>query len=179
MKRVKSTPEDEKILLDENADLAGRSSSAKKLLSDGYGEIVIPVLEEWLYNQESSLREDAVSLLLASLGHEKHVEKAIEMLHNDPDETVRSNAARGLTLFCVNFIEGEKYEERIVKELLITLLQNDDTFVLQDCYKGLHVIIKKEKWKYSDEKDLFNRNQDVDWNLLQPYLDKYDLHKPD
>lgn len=177
MKRIKSTTEDEKILTDQNADLVERSSSAKKLLSDGYGEVVVPVLEQWLNHKEASLRDDAVSLLLASLGHEKYVGKAIEMLHNDPDDIVRGDAARGLALFCAEFIEGEKHEEQIVKELLLALLQEEDLFIQRDCYKGLCRIIKNEDWKYYDEKDYFDRNQDVDWRMLQPYLEEYNLQK--
>ena len=178
MKRIKSTPQDEIILADENADPVERSSSAKKLLSDGYGKVVVPVLEQWFEHKESSLRDDAVSLLLASLGHQKHVGKAVQMLHNDPDYIVRSNAARGLAIFCTKFIEGEKYEEKIIKELLLALIQDDEPYVQKDCYKGLCSIINEESWDYYDEKNSFDSEKDVDWNLLQPYLEKYGLEKP-
>jgi hypothetical protein len=178
MNRKKSTSEDEIILVNENADPIERSSAAKKLLSDGYGEIVIPVLEKWFDSPEFALREDAVSLLLASLGHEKHLNKGILMLHSDKSWSVRSDAARGIGAFCVDFFEGEKYEEQIIKELIVALIKDDEEFVQQECYKWLKIIINKEKQRFGDEKDSFNLQTDVDWNLLQPYLSKYGLQRP-
>jgi len=176
MKRVKSTPQDEIILADENANPVERSSSATKLLSDGYGKVVVPVLEQWFEHRESILREDAVSLLLASLGHEKYVDKAIKILHSDTDYVVRHDAARGLAKFCVDFIEGKKYENQINKELLLALVQDNEPYVQKECYKGLCRIITGKNLK--EDKDSFDLNQDVNWNLLQPYLDKYGLQKP-
>lgn len=179
MNRVKSTLEDEQILADEAADPVERGSSARKLLSDGYFDTAFPILAQWFDHPESTLREDAISLLLGSLGHQKYVGKVIEMLHTDSSDFVRGDAANSLSNFCVDFVEGEKYEEQIIKELLVGLLKDEDSFVQKHCYNGLYKIIKKERWKLYDEIDYFDRNRDVDWNLLQPYLEKYGLQKPD
>lgn len=169
---------DEIILTDESADPIERSSSAKKLLSDGYGKQVVPVLAQWLDHQDALLREDAVSLLLASLGQEKYLNKAIELLHNDSDDTVRGDAARGIAIFCAKFIEGEKYQDEVIKELLLSLIRDKDTFVRQNSYKGLLQVIEKRDWNYYDEKDSFNPISDVDWEFLEPFLNKYSLKKP-
>lgn len=178
MRRNKSNPKDEIILTDINSDPIERSSSARKLLSDGYEKIVVPVLEEWLDHNEWSLRDDAVSLLLAGLGREKHFNRAVEFLHRDPNETVRASAARGITIFCAESIEGEKYEKQVIKELLLALIQDEDMFVQQNCYKGLLRIINKVEWSYYDEKYTFDRQTDIDWKMLQPFLDKFGLDKP-
>jgi hypothetical protein len=176
MNRKKSTPQDEQILVDETADPVERSSSATRLLSDGYGKMVVPVLEKWFDSEQYMLRQDAVSLLLASLGHEKHLDKGIKMLHNDEDYSVRCDAARGIGKFCLDFIEGEKYENQIIKELLIALITDGDEFVQRDSYKWICNIIRKTE--KSSDSDSFNLKTDVDWNLLQPYLDKYGLQRP-
>jgi hypothetical protein len=178
MNRIKSKLEDENLLVDETADPVDRSSAATKLLSDGYGRAVVPVLEQWFDSKEFILRQDAVSLLLASLGHEKYLDRGIRMLHLDENWSVRCDAARGIGTFCLDFVEGEKHEEQIIKELLSALLSDKDEFVQQECYKWLNKLIHKSTQKYEEEKDSFHLQTDVDWNLLQPYLDKYSLQRP-
>lgn len=176
MKRIKSTLEDEIMLLDENASPPDRVNSMKKLASDGFGDKIHPVLDNWLNHSHFLLRDAAVSMLLVSWGQQKYVGKVIEMLHNDTDWSVRGTAATALANFSKEFIEGSKYEQKIVGELLISLLKDEDEFVQRDSYKGLYKLIKGE-CERSDENE-FARNRDVDWDLLQPYLDKYGLQKP-
>ena len=46
----------------------------------------------------------------------------------------------------------------------------------RESYQWICNIIKKTE--KSSDNDLFNLKTDVDWTLLQPYLDKYDLQRP-
>lgn len=179
MKRKKSTIEDERIVVDEAAYSPDRLSSMRKLASDGFGKQLHPILNDWLNNSEFILRDGAISMLLGSWGLQKYVDKAVELLHKDGDWSVRMSAARALADFCQDFIEGEMCKDNITKELLISLLNDDDEFVQRDSYKSICRIIKNESWSYYNEKDSFDRDQDVDWNLLQPYLKKYDLKPPE
>lgn len=175
MKRTKSTLEDEIMLLNENASPPDRVNSMKKLASDGFGDKVHPVLDDWLSHSHFLLRDAAVSMLLISWGQQKYLGKVIEMLHNDTDWSVRGTAATALSNFSKEYVEGKKYEEQIIKELLISLLNDEDEFVQRDSYKGLYKLIKGERER-SDENE-FTRNQDVDWKMLQPYLEKYNLQR--
>lgn len=177
MTRVKSTDKDEIILRDEKASPAERISAATVLASDGFGREIFPVLEKWLNHSHFLLRGEAVWMILSGFGHQKYVEKAIQMLHHDENWSVRQYASLALAEFSKDYIEGRKYLERIIKELLISLLNDQDEFVQRDSYKGLYKLIKSEN-EFSNKNE-FNKNRDVDWNLLQPYLDKNNLQRPD
>ncbi|MBA4124418.1 MAG: HEAT repeat domain-containing protein [Acidobacteria bacterium] len=176
MKRVKSTQYDEIILRDESTSPADRVSAATVLASDGFGQEIFPVLEKWLNHSHFLLRAEAIWMILSGFGHQKYVEKAIQMLHNDDNWSVRKYASLALSDFSKEYVEGKKYEEQIIKELLISLLNDEDGFVQRDSYKGLYKLIKGKRER-SDENE-FDRNRDVDWDLLLPYLDKYGLQKP-
>ena len=178
MKRIKSTPEDESILIDETADSPDRLSSMQKLAFDGFGKQIHPILDKWLNHSEFILRDGAISMLLGNWGHRKYVDKAIEMMHQDEDWSVRIGAARALKKFCMDFIEGKSYEDQIIKELLLALIQDQDVFVQKTAYQELRSVINDESRTFYDEKDYFDKEVDVDWKRLQPYLDRYDLQKP-
>ncbi len=175
MKRIKSTPQDEIILRDENVSPPDRINSMKKLASDGFGDEIHPTLDNWLNHPHFLLRDAAISMLLNSWGQQKYVNKTVEILHNDTDWSVRGTAATALANFSKEFTEGSKYQQKIIEELLISLLNDEDEFVQRDSYKGLYRIITGNNL---GDKDEFDRNQDVSWEMLKPYLEKYDLQKP-
>lgn len=176
MKRNKSTPQHEVIIKDDSSEPSDRINAAVCLASDGFADIIFPELIKWLNSSHFLLRSEAVWMLLSGFGHQKYVGKAFEMLHNDSNWSVKVYASNALTQFTQDYTEGEKYEDQIIKELLLSLLNDEDEFVQQCNYKNLHQLVKKEKPK--DEKDSFNLMQDVDWQMLEPYLKKYDLQKP-
>lgn len=176
MIRNKSTLEDELILNDETANPADRASAAESLASDGFGKKLHPILDKWLNHSEFILRNEAIWLLLGAWGHQKYFNKAIDMLKNDSHWIVRKGVASYLVSFTQDFIEGEKYERQIMKELILSLLNDEDEFVQRNCYKNLHQLIRKEKLK--EDKNHFDCEKDVDWEMLEPYLKKYDLQKP-
>lgn len=176
MKRVKSTPQDEAILRDETANPADRASAATRLASDGFGKEIFPVLDNWLSHSSFILRDEAVSILLGVWGHEKYVGRIIEMLNNDSHWLIRKSASQSLATFIEKFAEGEKYKAQVIEELLKSLLDDEKDFVQKKSYEGLYKLIKNERPR--EDNDSFDRNQDVDWILLQPYLEKYALNKP-
>jgi hypothetical protein len=177
MKRIKSTLEDEQLLVNESANPADRASAAESLASDGLIDIVSPILKQWLEHSEPMLREEAITLLLGGFGYEQYVEKAILMLHNDPYWLTRGDAAFALSSFATRFKSAEKYKDKIIKELLRSLISEEDKVIQRKSYQSLYEIITTKLLQF--DKDEFDRNCDIDWNLLQPYLDKYGLQKPD
>ena len=143
MNRIKSTLQDEELMLNENASSADRSTAAECLASDGFGKQIHPILDKWLNHKDFILRNTAISLLLGAWGHQKYVDKAIDLLNNDSNWSVRGTAARALSDFAKEFVEGEKQEERILKELLIALFGDNDTFSKQEIYKSVMRIVKQ------------------------------------
>ncbi len=176
MKRIKSTQNDEIVLRNESVPPADRVSAATVLASDGFGREIFPVLEEWLNHSHFLLRGEAIWMILSGFGHQKYVQKAIQMLHQDSNWSVRKYASLALSDFSKEYIAGKKYEEQIIEQLLISLLNDEDEFVQRDSYKGLYKLITDNVLTF--DKDSFDRNRDVDWNLLRPYLEKYKLKKP-
>ncbi len=175
MKRIKSTPQDEITLRDKTANPADRASSASKLAFDGLREQVNPVLDNWLRDSDPLLRSESVWMLIARFGNQKYIDEAINMVHRDSDYVVRGTAVRALTLFAKEIIGGERHRDQIIKELFISLLNDKDELVQKDSYEGLYRLITKKELK--DDKDYFDLNKDVDWDLLQPYLEKYNLQR--
>lgn len=177
MKRLKSTPEDERILKDEAANPADRASAAESLAFDGFGKQLHPVLDEWLTSSEFILRNHAISMLLGIWGHKKYLNEGLNFLHSDEHWLVRKGSSIALLKFAQEFIEGEKYKNQIMKELLISLIQDENQFVQKSSYKCVYQLITGRKLNVDE--DYFDRNRDANWDLLQPYLDKYNLSKPE
>lgn len=176
MNRIKSTKQDEIIVKDEKVSSVMRISAMKKLASDGFSDIIHPTLENWLIHPDFLLRDASISMLLRFWGQEKYISKIIEILHYDTDWSVRGTAAIALADFSEEFIEGEKYKPKIIKELLVSLIKDSDEFVQRDSYKGLYKLITDKELDF--DKNIFDRIQDVDWQILEPYLKEYDLQKP-
>lgn len=175
MKRIKSTSQDELILINENADPTERVRAARCLASDGFVDLLQPTLDSWLNLSEPLLREEAITLLLGGFGYENYVDKAIKILSDDPDWLVRGDAAFALSSFAIRFREAEKYNNQIVSALFRSLLNDEDEAVQEKSYKGLYELLTKQPLISS--RDVFDRDNDVDWNLLTPYLERYNLSK--
>ncbi len=52
----------------------------------------------------------------------------------------------------------------------------EDEVIQRKSYQSLYEIITMKLLQF--DKDEFDRERDVDWNLLLPYLEKYSLQKP-
>lgn len=175
MKRIKSKPEDEQILVNESIDAPTRIDSMVRLAFDGFGDYIHPVLNSWLTHPDFLLRSEAIQMLLEFWGHQKYVPIAEDILLTDSEWLVRKTASRSLSTFAIKFIEGKKYEEQIIKSLLYSLIRDEDIFVQRQDYEGLLKILKIKN-PVEDLKH-FDRERDVDWNQLEPYLEKYNLQK--
>jgi hypothetical protein len=94
------------------------------------------------------------------------------MLRTEPEWEARPQAALALKSFVLysNICTGMQ-RERIIQELVQALTTDDNEYVQSRCYESLVEILAPER-KPITLPDYFDRNRDVDWNLLKPYLDK-------
>ena len=176
MIRRKSTESDEQLIYDESVRSVDRVGAISRLAVDGYAEME-SLLVKLLDSEDYLLRDQAIRILLGGWGQSKYLEKVIGILHHSSDEFVRMSAANSLGSFVVTFEVGQKHKERVLRELLEQLLNDEDLFAQKRCYEQIVKIIKNQRVG-EDLPNLFDRERDVDWNLLQPYLEEYNLRKP-
>ena len=123
------------------------------------------------------MRRIATNVLLADWGQSKYLDKVVEILHDDPNEDLRISAAYALGTFVLDFEVGLKYKDRVLKELIKQLQVDADFSVQTTCYEEAYKIIKNKQFGVDFSKhgphpsDFFNRDRDVDWELLKPYMD--------
>jgi hypothetical protein len=169
--RYKSTPQDDVIARDENADPVDRESAIGKLTVDRLYEFE-PLFIKLLNHRSHYLRGKCIWSLVGFWNRVEHLERAIEMLRTEREWEARQDAAHALTSFVLySTICTPAQRERIILELVRTLTTDEDDFVQKACYEDLIEILVPER-KLEPLPDYFDRNRDVDWNLLKPYLDK-------
>lgn len=173
MQRRKSTPADDVMLMDENADPVERSSAIARLAVDGfdYFELTLATL---LNHSNSILRGEAIKVLLGAWQKPKYFDRAIQMLLNDPEKGARSDAAHALSAYARR---SGKMRDEVIKVLLESLLQ--DNKGIQEIYYIELLSLLNVSGSYDYPSRRFNHNQDVNWELLKPYIEKYGLNKPE
>jgi len=171
MQRLKSTPQEDLILVDESASSEDRESAVNRLAFDGCFSILEPELEKWLNHKDFILKGKALKVLLGRMGKEKYIDEAIEILQSDKNWSVRTDFAYALKQLAGKFEIKADVKEKVVKALTTALMNDEEPFVQQSSYAALLELIKGKK----NESDSFDREKDVDWEILQPYLKKYDL----
>jgi|GEM_PF-4769975 len=167
MDRYKSTPDDDRIVQDEAAKPLDRVSAMARLAFDQFHEFE-PVFAELLCHPSEPLREQAVISLVGTWRLPQYLDTAIQMLHTDPIWYVRTSAALALRTYVQR--TGQQ-RERICLELTRCVLHDPDTSVQKLCYAELLQLLAPER-DWSELPDDFERERDVDWPLLQPYLDQ-------
>lgn len=167
MQHKKSTPADLQMLDDESADPVERSSAIARLVADGFTDFET-TLVALLSHPHFILRGEAIKVLLSAWKLPKYVDTAIKMLRSDPEWSVRTDSAFSLSWFAQR---TRQQQERVVKELARCLLHDDDWKVQESCYEQLLNLLGNSK-KYLESNRKFNRERDVDWELLKPYVDE-------
>lgn len=173
--RIKSTPDDERLLSDESPDVVDRAFAIRSLVYDGFDEIE-PVLSNLLTHSEAMLRGEAIVALLSRTDKPQYLEKAVQMLRFDNDFEARQNGALALSMFAQFSSEKNAYREIVIKELLEAVIRDKNEFVQKRSYEHLYQLITGKNLFV--ESHLFDRTKDVNWSLLKPYLEKYNLEKP-
>lgn len=173
MQRIKSKPEDNQLAYDESARPVDRASAISRIAFDGLFEIE-PLLKQLLLHESFLLRAEAIKSLVRRWKKPEYVDYAIKMLHSDPEWVVRGDAALALSGFALN--TGKK-QNLVIKELLECLLHDHDPVVQRRIYEGLLQLLAPERSRMSLP-DNFDREHDVDWELLKPYLNKSPIPQP-
>jgi HEAT repeat protein len=173
MQRNKSTPQDKILMLDETANPAERASAIMRLAADKIYDIELDLVH--LLNHPSPfIREEAIKVLIGLWGKMDYLGNAVNLLHSDPDWSVRSTAAFSLSQYVRLY--NNKIQELIIRELAQQLYKDEDTSVQKICYEEILQILAQERgWtskKWTSLPDYFDRDRDVDWEIIKPYLNK-------
>jgi HEAT repeat protein len=138
-----------------------------RLAADGRTDLVDTAIA-WLSHPESMLRSEAITMLLVFWRRESAFPKVLELLHHDPDPDIRGAAAGALSRFVEH---APSYRARVLDALFYQLTHDDDPITQRTCYKKLlqHILPKEA---VPDIPHRFNRETDVDWELLRPWRSK-------
>lgn len=164
------TPDDLRNLSDPNADPVDRVQALSRLAHWEKGKYnnLEPTIAGLIADDPSSaVRGGAIKTLLSGWKREKYFELAIQMLHTDTDADwiARADAAYALSAFAKYTGKGR---DRVIRELAKAVRDDDAWPVQQRCYEELlELLAPDHEANFSGE---FNRDRDVDWNLLSPYL---------
>ncbi|HVG39187.1 MAG TPA: hypothetical protein VM870_07865 [Pyrinomonadaceae bacterium] len=153
------------LLQDINADPVERSSAMVRIGVDKLTHFK-PVIADLLRHQHFILRGEAIKVLLGKWNLPEYVEEGVQMLRHDLEWSTRADAASALSWFA--FATG-KQTDLIARELVRSLKEDENRSVHEEAYSGLLRILTPER-KQSTIPDDFNRERDVDWELLKPYL---------
>jgi hypothetical protein len=167
MRRTKQRPGDEQLVHDESADPVDRASALMRLAADGRTDLVDTAIA-WLSHPESMLRSEAITKLLVFWRRENQFSTVLDLLHHDPDPDVRAAAACALS----TYIEHAPSHGDEVLRALVHQLEHEDDRAAQACYyeELLRHILPREA--VPDIPHLFERERDVDWELLRPWRSK-------
>jgi hypothetical protein len=168
MRKQKAKPGDKELIYNESIDVGERASALFRLAVDGYSQME-PLLVSLLSHKEGMLRGEAIKILLRGWNLPKYLDDAVKMLHKDPDEDVRSDAAFSLGQFARYCEDGIKQQSFIIKELVCQLMKDESSFVRKTCYEQLLELLAPERG-YVELPDDLSLERDVDWKLLEPYI---------
>jgi hypothetical protein len=165
MKFRKSKPGDENLVSDESADPADRSGAIARLAVDHRREFE-PQFVRLLDHTEELLRLEAIKALVVFFRLDEYLPMAVKMLARDPSEFVRSSAAFALGAYAF----AERREEEMILRALAGAIQRDSsTLVVYTAYRNLLRILDPDATTSHLTTEI-DRDRDVDWDLLRPYL---------
>lgn len=166
MRRGKQRPGDEQLVHDESGDPVDRASALMRLAADGRTDLVDTAIA-WLSHPESMLRSEAITMLLVFWRRENEFSAVLDLLHQDPDPDVRGAAAGALSTY-LNYAPAHRDE--VLRALVQQLEQEDDPAAQAGYYEELlrHILPRGTAPKIPH---LFDRERDVDWELLRPWRD--------
>ncbi|MBC7798466.1 MAG: HEAT repeat domain-containing protein [Pyrinomonadaceae bacterium] len=163
--KLKSQMDDLRKVSDEKFDAVERSSAIARLRFDGVQDIE-SVLVKLLRHKSFLLRRDAIVTLVGFWHKPDFLNEAFRILQSDVDESVRSGAAFALGEFAA---QTGNERSQIINKLIKHLMKETQHPVQEECYKAVLRIVAPVKMPRTVATN-FNRERDVDWNLLRPYM---------
>lgn len=164
MRRKKQRPGDDQLVHNEAADPVERASALMRLAADGRTDLM-DTATAWLSHPDSILRSEAITLLLVFWRLDSAFSAVLELLHADADPDIRSAAATALSRY-VEHVPARR--EDVLTALVYQLTHDDDPITQRTCYEKLLRLILP-RGTTPDLPHRFNRELDVDWELLRPW----------
>jgi HEAT repeat protein len=117
-----------------------------------------PAIAELLEHEDSTVREEALSLLFVKWRDSTLSDKLLQMIESDPDFGVRARAAGALVQL------DDNDSRQLAKSILsgIVLDREDDPIVRKAAYEALHEIVKGRAVVVADDIDL-DQEVDMTW----------------
>lgn len=167
MQRRKSTPNDDALLQDDSADPVGRSSAMTHIGIDNLQHFE-KTIAGLLNHPNFILRGEAIKVLLGKWEMPKYLNVAVRMLDSDPEWSARADAATAMSTFT---IFTKQSRELVLGELIKCLMNDEHSSGQKSCYEEvLKILSPNQDWTSLPNR--FDRERDVDWDLLKPYLNK-------
>lgn len=167
MKKI--SPDDLRALTDKKAEPARRAQALSRLAhwERGKYDQLESTIASLLDEDNPMVRGAAIKTLVSGWQREKYLGKAIDILLKPKDEwwVARGDAAFALGQYA-RFAGRER--DRIIRVLLQGLKTDPEWPVQRACYEQLLELVAPDR--DPPESEEFNRDTDVDWNLLAPYL---------
>lgn len=164
--RRKSTPEDDRLVRDDRADWGDRMSAIHNVAVDHlvYLEADIAKL---LDHESDGLRATAILALVMHWNLERYVPRALELLRDDPEATVRMHAAVALG----SYASGDARARPDLLRALALALQSDvHAGVARKAYVAMLRSLAPDLKTTTIPTVDFDRTRDVDRALIAPYL---------
>lgn len=135
--RRRSTPEDDRLVRDANADPLLRSMAITAVAIDHIEELE-PEIAACLDHSAWTLREEAILALVHFWERDAYVSRAMEMLASDPNENVRAGAARSLGTYVLRV--GKRRNE-IIRALVRSLEGDTEKIVVRIVFDALEDLL--------------------------------------
>jgi hypothetical protein len=165
MKIRKSKPGDENLVSDESTKPSDRSGAITRLAVDRRLEFE-PQFVKLLDHPEELLRAGAIKALVVFFRLNKYLPIAVKMLAKDKSHYVRSDSAFALGMYA---FAGQRDEEMVLRALAGAIQRDSATLVVYTAYQYVLRILDPDA-DTSHLSTSINRDRDVDWDLLRPYL---------
>ncbi|MBK8252197.1 MAG: HEAT repeat domain-containing protein [Polyangiaceae bacterium] len=169
---MKSTNRDRKLLLDSTADPDDRVRALSRVGADHLVEYE-PLVATLLDHEDSILRGKAASVLLGLWQRTKYDERIVEMLLTDPDWGARHSAASAISTYLrfPNEPDDLTNERRtkLLKALVRSITEDEEQLTQANSYRCFIKCVAPDREEpFRTE---FDRERDVDWELVTPYLE--------
>jgi len=167
----KITDNDLRVLVDANADPAERAQALTRLAHWEKGKYLHlePTIAGLVRDPSFLVRGAAINTLLG-WGLEQYIDAAIEMLRTDFDDDrtlQRVEAGQALERYTARF---GKHRDRVIRALVAGLRRDPSWCVQAACYRSLLRLLAPDRELEEHDRE-FDRDQDVDWELLRSYFE--------
>jgi hypothetical protein len=178
IERLKTTPEDDRLILDETADPQDQWDIATRV---GFDQLyhLEPALAKMLFSDNDYRQMTGLATLVARWRMEKYLDRAIELLNDSPKAVVRSDAAGALRGFLWDIPDRDRragFVKRILREWARRIVDDPDWAVRRECYR--YLVLELDPERHDEVHHLpndFDPALHGDWSVIGPLLDPADV----